>query len=63
MSIETNPGRQKEILQSYWENERLAWLGAKATFGTDSIEARASSMKMDEYLDATIDLGLLSGTA
>lgn len=55
----TDTDRQRELLQGYWEGERLVWLGSITQHGRTSYEARTSLARMDEYLDTAIDMGLI----
>lgn len=55
-SVEQDPIKQKEILACYWEAERLIYLGS-VTFE----QKEAARIKMVEYEDAAIDLGLVAG--
>lgn len=48
-----NPQFQREVIQSYWEKERLEWLGARGLG-----ERKEHMKKLDDLMDAHNDLGL-----
>lgn len=57
MSVQESPTQQLEIIKSHWDKERLVWLG-----GTVLVERYDAYDRMNELMDAALDLGLLDGT-